>query len=154
MTVTGEIATIVGVMPRGFRFPNEQDLWLSYGAAPDNDPNPMRNALVKLKPGITLERAIQDMEMIRAQLGPNSPVNKYEQQMDLISLRDFYLHSDLKISAMILFALSLLFVLVSCANAANLMLIDFLGLRSEVAAGLALGIPRGAPFVGCVSKWP
>ncbi len=144
MTVSGAPVTIVGVMPREFRFPNDQDLWLSYGSTPNSNWNPMRDALVKLKPGVTPERAAGDLQIILGQLGPDSPANKYKLRPALLPLRDFYLLANVRVSAAILFALSVLFVLVSCANAANLMLIDFLGRRSEVATGLALGIPRGA----------
>ncbi len=143
-TMSGEPATIIGVLPREFRFPNDQDLWLSYGSAEDNPKNPLLDAIVKLKPGITPERAALDLKIILDRLGPTSPANKYKLIPALVPLRDFYLLPEVKVSALILFALSVLFVLVSCANAANLMLIDFLGRRSEVAAGLALGIPRRA----------
>ena len=143
-SMSGDPVTIVGVMPRSFRFPNDQDLWLCYGSAADNPKNPLRDAIVKLQPGITPERAAGELKLILDRLGPTSPANKYKLIPALMPLRDFYLLPEVKVSALILFALSVLFVLVSCANAANLMLIDFLGRRSEVAAGLALGIPRRA----------
>ena len=143
-TMSGDPVTIVGVMPRSFRFPNDQDLWLSYGSVGNSPKNPSRDALVKLNPGITPERAARDLKIILDRLGPTSPANVYKLIPALMPLRDFYLLPQVKVSALILFALSILFVLVSCANAANLMLIDFLGRRSEVAAGLALGIPRRA----------
>ena len=146
--VTGEPVTIVGVMPVGFKFPNNQDLWLSMSVAPDHPKWPMRDALVKLKPGITKARAEQDMQVILTGLGPESPANKNEVRPVLKSYRDVYLQPDMKVSAIILFGLSLVFLMVSCANAANLMLIDFLGRRSEVASALALGIPRGAAIGG------
>lgn len=148
MTESGAVVTIVGVLPRGYRFPNDQDLWLAYGCAPNSPQNPLRDALVKLKPGVTPERVEHDVALIQQRLGPTSPANKYKQRPALLTLRDFYLLPQIRTSSLILFALSLLFVLVSCANAANLMIVDFLGRRSEVAAGLALGIPRGAAMRG------
>lgn len=148
MTESGEVVTIVGVLPHTYRFPNDQDLWLGYGCTPNNWRVPLRDALVKLKPGVTRERVVRDIAVIQARLGPDSPANEYKQRPDLITLRDYYLLPQIRVSATILFALSLLFVLVSCANAANLMIVDFLGRRAEVAAGLALGIPRGAAMRG------
>lgn len=146
--VTGEQVPIVGVMPADFKFPNDQDLWLSMGLPYDHPDWPLRDALVKLKPGITKVRAEQDIQVILSGLGPDSPANKNALRPVLKAYRDIYLLSDMKISAMILFGLSLLFLMVSCANAANLMLIDFLGRRSEVASSLALGIPRSAAIRG------
>jgi putative ABC transport system permease protein len=140
----GDPVTIVGVLPASFRFPNDQDLWLSYGDAPDPPRYQVNQALVKLKPGVTRERAERDVQQILARLGPESPCNKFGRRPALRPVRDLFLMPEIRVSAVILFSLAMIFVLVSCANAANLMLIDFLGRRSEVAAALALGVPRGA----------
>jgi len=45
--------TIVGVMPASFRFPNDQDLWLSMSSIGNPLNYPSRDALARLKPGIT-----------------------------------------------------------------------------------------------------
>ncbi len=150
--VTGDPFTIVGVLPKEYKFPNDQDLWLSIGATGDGNQQkwPVRDALVKLKPGVTRDRAERDLQVILTGLGPESPVNKNELRPVLQPFRDVYLQADIKVSALILFGLSLLFVAVSCANAANLMLVDFLGRRAEVAAAMALGVPRGAAVRGVV----
>ncbi len=139
MDIGSDQVTIVGVMPADFRFPNDQDLWLSYGFY-DWGPD----AMVKLKPGVTREQAESNLKVILDGLGPDSPANRRGLTPALIPFRDYYLPSEIRVSALVLFALSLIFVVVSCANAANLMLIDFLGRRAEVATSLALGIPRGA----------
>ena len=140
----GDQVTVVGVLPRGFRFPNDQDLWFSFGDAPDYPRYQVQQALVKLKPGVSRQRAEQDLQMILAHLGPESPSNKYGRKVALRPVRELFLMPQLRISALILFSLALIFVMVSCANAANLMLIDFLGRRAEIATSLALGIPRRA----------
>ncbi|MDB6126380.1 MAG: permease, partial [Verrucomicrobia bacterium] len=140
----GDQVTVVGVMPRGFRFPNDQDLWFSFGDAPDFPRYQVQQALVKLKPGVSRQRAEQDLQMILTQLGPESPSNKYGRKVALRPVRELFLMPQIRISALILFSLALIFVMVSCANAANLMLIDFLGRRAEIATSLALGIPRRA----------
>lgn len=146
--ISGYAATIVGVLPASYRFPNDQDMWISLGHAYDSRDYPIRSALVKLKPGISRERAMADLRAIQSTLPPDIPALKRGELPVLISFRDLYLFSELRVSALILFALSLLFVTVSCTNAANLMIIDFLGRRSEVASNLALGIPRSAAIRG------
>jgi len=83
-----------------------------------------------------------------SRLGPDSPANKHHFKAALIPFRDFYLGAQVRLSAFVLFTLALLFVVVGCVNAANLMLIDFMGRRSEVAAALALGVPRRAAIRG------
>ncbi len=135
--------TIVGVMPRSFRFPNDQDIWISYGAIPMRDRFSNRTALVKLKPGISIERAEQDLATIHSTFPEESiSIRNNHPAAELRTFRGAFLMDDLKTSSLILMSLSLLFLAVSCANAANLMLIDFLGRRPELAASLALGVPR------------
>lgn len=144
----GDPATIVGVLPRGYRFPNDQDFWISYGATYNHPRYPSRSALVKLQPGITVTQAIRDLQAIQNRLPADTASRTRGVRITLTNFRDGFLLPDIRVGAMILFALSLLFVLVSCANAANLMIVDFLGRRPEVAAALALGIPRGAAMRG------
>lgn len=141
---SGGTATIVGVMPRTFRFPNDQDFWFSYGSAFDNPKYPIRQVLVTLKPGVTVAQAEIQLNAVLARFPAESPVRKLSLRAALVPFQDYYLNASSQVSARVLFALSLVFVLVSCANAANLMLLDFLGRRAEVAATLALGIPRSA----------
>jgi len=140
----GDPATVVGVLPASYRFPNEQDFWISYGAAYNHPRYPMRAALVKLKPGISRVRAEGDLRAIQSAMPADSSSKLRGVRIALTPFREAFLPTDIRVSALILFALSLLFVVVSCANAANLMIIDFLGRRPEVAAALALGIPRWA----------
>lgn len=146
--VSGSPSTIIGVMPAAFRFPNDQDIWMSLGSCYDHHGYPLRSALVKLKRGVTPEKALAALQAIQSTMPADSPSRKRGDAPTLSTFRDQYLFSDLRVSALILFALSLLFVAVSCANAANLMIIDFLGRRPEIASNLALGIPRGAAIRG------
>jgi predicted permease len=142
--LSGDPAIIVGVLPASYRFPNDQDVWISFGALGDNSFVPMRTALVKLKPGVTRERAEIDLQSILTSLPADATARTRGLRPALVPYRDFFLLSDVRVSSLILFALALLFLAVSCANAANLMVIDFLGRRPEIAASLALGIPRTA----------
>lgn len=144
--LSGDPGTIIGVLPASYRFPNDQQVWISYGDLGDGSGSnwALRTALVKLKPGITKERAERDLQAILATLPPETTAIRRGEKPVLVPYRDFFLWSDVRVSSLILFALSLLFLAVSCANAANLMVIDFLGRRPEVAMSLALGIPRRA----------
>lgn len=142
--VNGDQTVIAGVMPADFRFPNDQELWLNYGSTVDPRDFQVHQALVKLKPGITRERAERDLQIIIARRPADSPAIRNGRRPALVPVRDLYLMPEIRVSAVILVSLSLIFVLVSCANAANLMLIDFLGRRSEIASSLALGVPRSA----------
>lgn len=143
MKIRDEQGTIVGIVSKEYRFPNDQDIWISYGGMPaDDDDWSVRAALIKLQPGITKERAEEDLRAIHSTFPEDSPSVVRKRLPELRTYRDALLLPELRTSAMILMALSLLFLAVSCANAANLMVIDFLGRRPELAASLALGVPR------------
>ena len=149
--VDGYGATVVGVMPASFRFPNNQDVWLPLGFDVWYDGSPDDNTLdglVRLKPGISLNRATEDLRVVLANRGPATPAAKYNLHPVITPVRDYYLNLNMRASALVLLALSLVFVLVSCANAANLVMIDFFGRTAELAAVMALGLPRGAAIRG------
>ena len=144
--IDGVPATVVGVMPASFRFPNDQDIWQPLGFVTyEKTPQyPIHDVIVRLKPGITPARAAEDLRMITERRGGETQMAKFQVHPVVTPLRDNYLLPDMHRSALVLFALALLFILVGCANAANLVMIDFFGRTSEIASSLSLGIPRSA----------
>ena len=144
--IDGVTATVVGVMPASFQFPNNQDLWQSLGfVAYEKTPQtPIHDIIVRLKPGITPERAAEDLRLITERRGGETFAAKYELHPLVTPLRNYYLLPEMHRSAVVLFALALIFIVVGCANAANLVLIDFFGRTHEIASMIALGIPRAA----------
>lgn len=150
VVVDGISATVVGVMPKSFRFPNAQELWQPLGFSPhEKEPTfPMHDIVARLKPGMTRERALEDLRLVAQRAGPDSVFARFNLQPVITPFREYYLHADMHRSALVLFALSLVFILVSCANAANLVMIDFFGRTAEIASSLALGIPRAAALRG------
>ena len=145
--VDGYATTIVGVMPEAFRFPNNQDVWLPIGFNtwewewPDDN---TFDGLARLKPGYPIERATEELRMILERRGPGTIAAKYNLRPLITPVREFNLFPYMHESALILLVLSLVFVLVSCANAANLVMIDFFGRTAELAASMSLGVPRAA----------
>ncbi len=143
--VDGYQAEIVGVMPKTFRFPNSQDIWLPIGFNiwEWNQPDDTSfDALARLKPGVSPERATEDLRLIMANRGSETNTAKYDMQISSRPIREVYLESYMQRSAVVLFVLSLVFVIVSCANAANLVMIDFFGRSAELSSSMALGLPR------------
>lgn len=60
--INGKPATIVGVMPQGFSFPTNEDLWLplysEYPVRPRNDPRAIAPGVMALvRPGVSLDQA-------------------------------------------------------------------------------------------------
>jgi predicted permease len=143
MKLDGVAATIVGVMPADFRFPNNQQIWLPLGFVNSLNSDPTRNfeVIARLKPGVSMSRAAEDLRLIQSRRPDRSGLKL----TPLVTpFRNYFLGPNVQMSAAVLFVLALLFVLVSCSNAANLALIDFFGRRVEIATSTALGIPRSA----------
>src|SRR6266436_3936392 len=63
ITLDGRPCTVIGIMPAGFAFPSEVDLWVPAGPlSNDADWQSLRNhqglfGVARLKPGVTLEQA-------------------------------------------------------------------------------------------------
>ncbi|MDB6167672.1 MAG: hypothetical protein JWM88_536 [Verrucomicrobia bacterium] len=144
--VDGVPATVVGIMPASFRFPNDQEIWQPQGfvAYEKSAQIAIHDAIARLKPGITPGRAAEDLRLITERRGKETFAARFDLHPSVTPFREYYLLPDMNRSALVLFALALLFVLVGCANAANLAMIDFFSRTGEIASSLALGIPRAA----------
>lgn len=142
LVVDGLPATIVGVMPASFRFPVEQDLWASVGYDPTNGRNtsPVFEVLVELGPGVTVAQAEAELARISARTAPET--GRRELRPRVMPLNDLYLSPTLRTAALVLFVLSAVFVLMSCANTANLVMVDFLSRGGDFGTSAALGVPR------------
>lgn len=140
----GIATTIVGVMPASFRFPYEQDVWASVGYDPSSGRNtaPLYDVLVRLKPGVSLAQAQADLARISVAARAGIETARHELQPVVVPLNDVYLSATLRSGALVLLALSAIFVLMSCANTANLVLIDFLARAGELGTSAAIGVPR------------
>ncbi|HEV2735573.1 MAG TPA: ABC transporter permease, partial [Longimicrobiaceae bacterium] len=73
--VNGIPATVVGVMPRGFRFPVKTDLWVPARPDPADalDARSWMVAVARLRPGVTAEQAGADLARIARELGAEHP---------------------------------------------------------------------------------
>lgn len=144
LVVEGVPATIVGVMPASFRFPVEQDLWASVGFDPTNGRNtsPTFEILVRLAHGVTTQQAEAELARIAANTRPDA--GRRELRPLVMPLNDLYLSAKTRSAALVLLVLSAIFVLMSCANTANLVMIDFMARAGELGASAALGVPRSA----------
>ncbi len=135
--------TIVGVMPRGFRFPEIAELWVPLALTPQlftrNDHG--LSAIARLKDGVSVAEAQAQMHNIAARVEQQNPVTNEGLGVKVSSMHD-YLTGDYREALLILLGVVGCVLLVACVNVANLMLARATARQKEFALRAALGAGR------------
>jgi putative ABC transport system permease protein len=140
----GASFTVVGVM--GEQYPPETDFWLPLSHLSRVDLTDRRfhsvQAIGRLKHGVTIEQARQEMEAIAERLRQLYPATNRRIGVELTSMRH-HLVGNLRPIFLLVFAAVVLLLLIACANVSNLLLAQSAGRRRELAIRAAMGAGRG-----------
>ncbi len=138
---------VLGVMPRGFKFPDgDAQFWRTTrfpeGAYQDSErANNWLEAVGRLRPGVTIAQADGEMRAIAAQSERQFPKENKDTGGRVIALgTEISQRSRLLLLALLGAAACLL--LITCANLANLLLARALARRRELAVRAAMGAGR------------
>jgi predicted permease len=136
--------TIVGVLPPGFRFPNQTELWLPVGwdGLPRQRRGPWLSVLARLKDGVPLKQAQTELNTIQASLAQQNPEALIGSQVAIIPLLEQTLGRNLRLALLLLWGVVASVLLIACANVANLLLARAADRQKEIAIRLALGASR------------
>ena len=147
ITTNGIPRTLVGVMPPDFTLLGERtDFLIPYGWTMER----LRSApgrgfsygLARLRDGISLEQASSDMKTIAAQLETEFPWRNARWSVTLVPVHE-QMVDQIRPALRVLAGAVLLVLLVSCANAANLLLARGAVRQRELGLRTALGAGRG-----------
>src|ERR1700688_564362 len=139
--LNGEPYTVVGVMPRSFRFPAKVDLWtpLQIDPAP-RDKADILEVTGRLAPGVTREQAEIELQAMGRQLAAAEPdvIDNPRQSLRVVPLRE-RLYGPLAPQLWVLLGAGACVLLVACVNVGNLQLARAAGRARELAIRSALG---------------
>jgi putative ABC transport system permease protein len=138
--------TVVGIMPRGFLFPNrEVEVWVPWQFSKEElaaHGSHYLHVVARLRPGVSLQSANAELATIAKQIEREHPDDSAKVGAFAVPLRR-HLTGDIRPAILVLFGAVCFVLLIACANIANLVLARASSKRRELAMRLTLGASRG-----------
>jgi predicted permease len=140
---------VVGVMPKGFSFPQDQALWVPLTATAELQPREARSlwfAFGRLKDGVSIERARSELDAIGQRLATTYRRTNVGHSPRPETFTQFFILQQIDRNALTtyraLWAAVGFVLLIACANVANLLLVRAIERTREISLRMALGAGR------------
>ena len=146
LKINDAVYSAIGVLPAGFRFPDEAEIWLAADIGGENLSRTSHNysAVGRLKDGVSVDQARQDISAIAQRIyQASSEKNDYLlRDARVVPLQDS-ITGEVRSPLLILLGAVGFLLLVACANVANLLLAQASVRARELSIRSALGAARG-----------
>lgn len=157
IVLNGKPHVVVGVLPPGFQFPAQNDVWIRPGMASQTDilqplgyskddleeVNGDYNwaSIARLRPGVTPRQALAELNVIQAAISKRIPDENMDLHASMKSLQEDIV-GDSRRGLLVLMSAVGAVLLILCVNLANLSLARAAGRARESAIRTALGAGR------------
>ncbi len=144
LTLDGEPYSVIGVLPSGTPWLDYGDVYLPLVRSPEDARASFELPVVgRLKPGVTLEAGLADLERIASTLAQAYPEADAGMGIRLEGSGTWLTDSSTRRALWILLGAVGFLLLIACANLANLLLAQATGRSRETAIRAAVGASRG-----------
>ena len=135
--------TVAGVMPRGFDFPGDTDLWerLNWDLTRHSRGAHFMETVARMKPGVTLAAAQRELDALTGRLSAEFAATNRGWRTRAVRLHDEVVGFYRSALYVVLAAVGLL-LLIACINIASLLMARAASRAREVAVRAAIGATR------------
>ena len=144
ITLSGEAFTVVGVMPPGFQYPNDTDVWerLGWDMTQHSRSAHFMESLFRLKPGVSLEAANAELGALTGRLASEHAATNGGWRARAVPLA-IEVVGFFRPALFALFGAAAFLLVITCTNVASLLLARATVREREVAVRAAIGASRG-----------